>query len=71
MMAFQLIVPHWMIIWECVWFRGEVPDTVQLRSTAVMFRKEVEEMVESRRVIWRRLHAAVRKREDDVSQMEY
>ncbi|GJT59662.1 hypothetical protein Tco_1003195 [Tanacetum coccineum] len=31
-----------------VWFRCEV---VQLRSTAVMFRKEVEEMVESRRLV--------------------
>ncbi|GJU93675.1 hypothetical protein Tco_1318431 [Tanacetum coccineum] len=33
-----------------VWFRGEVPDTVELRSTAVIFRKELEEMIESRRL---------------------
>ncbi|GKG13227.1 hypothetical protein Tco_0350187, partial [Tanacetum coccineum] len=84
-----------------VWFRCEV---VQLRSTAVMFRKEVEEMVESRRLVvehlekvrgcptsgWldrlrvnheedlelfnlvvARLYAVVRKREEDVSDIDY
>ncbi|GKB53405.1 hypothetical protein Tco_0904158 [Tanacetum coccineum] len=33
------------------WFRGEVPDTVAMRSTTVMFRKVLEESVESRRVV--------------------
>ncbi|GKD13329.1 hypothetical protein Tco_1197736, partial [Tanacetum coccineum] len=34
-----------------VWFRGEVPDAMELRSTAVIFRKEMEERIESRRIV--------------------
>ncbi|GJZ24247.1 V-type proton ATPase 16 kDa proteolipid subunit [Tanacetum coccineum] len=34
-----------------VWFRDEVPDAVELRSTTVIFRKELEERIESRRLV--------------------
>nr|GEX78388.1 hypothetical protein [Tanacetum cinerariifolium] len=34
-----------------IWFRSEVPDTVAMRSTAIMFCKELEESVKSHRVI--------------------
>ncbi|GJR70205.1 hypothetical protein Tco_0016270 [Tanacetum coccineum] len=34
-----------------VWFHGEVPDTVELRLTAVIFRNELEERIESRSVV--------------------
>ncbi|GKD98452.1 hypothetical protein Tco_1382349 [Tanacetum coccineum] len=34
-----------------VWFRAEVPDAVELRSTAVIFRKELGERIESRRLV--------------------
>ncbi|GJY08384.1 hypothetical protein Tco_0375438 [Tanacetum coccineum] len=32
-----------------VWFRSEVPDTVEIRSTTVIFCKQLEERIESRR----------------------
>nr|GEU88632.1 hypothetical protein [Tanacetum cinerariifolium] len=90
-----------------VWFRTEVPDAVELRSTAVIFRKELEKRIESRRLVidhlekvrgcptygWlkrlkennaedleqlgilnvvvARMYATVRKRENDVAQMDY
>ncbi|GJR77627.1 hypothetical protein Tco_0089992 [Tanacetum coccineum] len=34
-----------------VWFRSEVPDTVEIRSTTVIFCKQLEERIESRRLI--------------------
>ncbi|GKD02211.1 hypothetical protein Tco_1177185 [Tanacetum coccineum] len=34
-----------------VWFHCEVADTVEVHSTAVMFLKELEERVESRRIL--------------------
>ncbi|GKF17551.1 hypothetical protein Tco_0062469, partial [Tanacetum coccineum] len=90
-----------------VWFCSKVPDTVELRLIAVIFRKELEERVESRRLVinhlekvrgyptygWlkrlkknhakdleqlgilivfvARIYVAIRKRENDVAQMDY
>ncbi|GJZ10464.1 hypothetical protein Tco_0545223 [Tanacetum coccineum] len=34
-----------------VWFRSEVPDTVEIRSTAMIFCKQLEERIESCRLI--------------------
>ncbi|GJR59055.1 hypothetical protein Tco_1501217 [Tanacetum coccineum] len=34
-----------------VWFRSEVPDTVEIRSTAVIFCKQLEERIEIRHLI--------------------
>ncbi|GJR18992.1 hypothetical protein Tco_0967519 [Tanacetum coccineum] len=34
-----------------IWFRGEVPDAAELRSTAVIVHKELEERIESRRLV--------------------
>ncbi|GJY10493.1 hypothetical protein Tco_0378678 [Tanacetum coccineum] len=90
-----------------VWFRGEVPNAVELRSLAVIFHKELEERIESRHLVidhlekvkgcptygWLKrlkenhaedleqldilnvfvvkMYATVRKRENDVAQMDY
>ncbi|GJW65319.1 hypothetical protein Tco_0117203 [Tanacetum coccineum] len=34
-----------------VWFRGEVPDAVDLRSTAIRFRNMVEEGIANHRIV--------------------
>ncbi|GKC75241.1 hypothetical protein Tco_1126015 [Tanacetum coccineum] len=34
-----------------VWFRNEVPDMVEIRSMVVIFCKQLEEMIESRRLV--------------------
>ncbi|GJV08698.1 hypothetical protein Tco_1346354 [Tanacetum coccineum] len=90
-----------------VWFCGEVPDVVELHSTTMIFRKELEERIESCRlaidhlekvrgcptygllkrlkenhaedlkqlgilnVFVARMYATIRKRENDVAQMDY
>ncbi|GJY22181.1 hypothetical protein Tco_0394747 [Tanacetum coccineum] len=52
-----------------VWFRAEVPDAVELCSMAVIF-QDLEQLG-ILNVVVARMYETVRKRENDVAQMDY